>query len=258
VTEAAHGLYAGVVSHARLRPRPHRLRYRIFMLLLDLDGIDDLAAASRLFARNRWGLLSFRDRDHGDRRGGDLRAWAEAHLSRAGLPVGGPIRILSMPRVLGLGFNPLSVWFCHAPDGALSAVIYEVSNTFGQNHSYLIPAPATPAGAARFDQACAKDFFVSPFMDMGLDYSFRILAPGEQVSIGVAAGDAEGPILNAAFAGKRQPLTDRALWRAWLTHPWMTLGVLAAIHWEALKIFLKGEPLRPRAPLPPRQVTVVG
>lgn len=253
MSEAASGLYPGVVTHARLKPRRHRLRYRIFMLLLDLDEIDGLAARSRLFARNRWGLLSFRDADHGDRDGGPLKAWAEGHLSRAGLPTGGPVRILTMPRILGLGFNPLSVWFCHARDGSLSALIYEVSNTFGQAHSYLIPAPPGPV----LRQGCDKAFYVSPFMDMELAYRFRILPPGRAVAIGVDVHDPEGKVLAAAFAGERRPLDDRTLLRAWLTHPWMTLGVLAAIHWEALKIWLKGEPLRQRPAPPPAPVTVV-
>ena len=250
---SASGLYPGVVTHARLKPRKHRLRYRIFMLLLDLDEVDGLAQRLRLFARNRWGLLSFRDRDHGDRISGVLRGWAEAHLSRAGLPTGGPIRILSMPRVLGLGFNPLSVWFCHGPDGSLSALIYEVNNTFGETHSYLIPAP----GGDVLHQACDKGFYVSPFMDMDLAYRFRIAPPDETVSIGIEVDDGDGPILTAAFAGRRASLTDRALLHAWLTHPWMTIGALAAIHWEALKIWLKGEKLRPRPTLPDQAVTVM-
>ncbi|MFN3521728.1 MAG: DUF1365 domain-containing protein [Phenylobacterium sp.] len=247
------GLYAGVVSHVRRRPRAHRLRYRIFMLLLDLDEIDGLARRSRLFARNRFGLLSFHDADHGDRRGGDLRTWAETQLKAAGLPYGGAIRILSMPRILGFGFNPLSVWFCHDPAGGLSAVIYEVNNTFGQKHSYLIPAPPGP----RLRQACDKDFHVSPFMDMDLGYRFRIVAPGSAVAIGVDAHDGCGLVLAAAFAGQRRPLTDGGLLRAWLGHPWMTLGVLTAIHWEALKIWLKGERLRPQPPQPLSPVTIV-
>jgi hypothetical protein len=254
VTLAASGLYSGVVFHARLKPRPHRLRYRIFMLLLDLDEIDALAARTRLFARNRWALLSFRDADHGGGSGRPLRAWAEGHLAAAGLATGGPIRLLAMPRVLGLGFNPLSVWFCHAPDGALNALIYEVRNTFGEKHSYLIPA----APDAVIRQECDKDFFVSPFMDMDLTYGFRIGAPGPAVSVGVDVSDHDGLVLKAAFAGRRVEMSDHAIWRAWIRHPWMTLGVLAAIHWEALKIWLKGEPLRPRPPAPERAVTVAG
>jgi DUF1365 family protein len=251
VTEPASALYAGVVAHVRKRPRAHRLRYRIFMLLLDVDEIDDLGGRLRLFARNRFALLSFHDRDHGD--GGSLRAWAQAHLARAGLDGSGPLRILSMPRVLGLGFNPLSVWFCHDRDGALSALIYEVNNTFGEKHSYLIPA----SPGARLRQACEKGFFVSPFMDMDLAYRFRIVAPGEAVAIGVDVDDEQGLVLAASFAGERTAMSDRALWCAWLAHPWMTIGVLAAIHWEALKIFLKGEKLRPRPAAPAEPVTVV-
>lgn len=225
------------------------------MLLLDLDELDAIDRQLRLFSRNRFALTGFRDADHADRSGGSLRRWAEAHLDRAGLPTGGPIRILSMPRILGFGFNPLSVWFCHAPSGELKALIYEVNNTFGERHSYLIAVP--PAGGGVVNQTCAKTFFVSPFMDMELTYQFRVCPPADAVRVGVDVHDADGLLMTTAFSGARTPLTDRSLLRAWLTYPWMTLGPLLAIHLEALVIWLRGERLRPRAPLPSSEVTVV-
>lgn len=247
----ASGLYAGVVTHARLKPRRHRLRYRIFMLLLDLDELPALSRRLRLFGHDRAALTSFHQRDHGDG-AGDVRGWVEAQLAEAGLPGGGPIRVLCMPRVLGGVFNPLSVWFCHRADEALSAILYEVNNTFGQRHSYLIPA----AEAAVVRQTCGKAFYVSPFMDMELAYGFRIAPPGEAVSIAVEVRDAEGLVLATRFAGRRAELTDAAILRAWASHPLMTLGVMAAIHWEALKIWRKGIGLRRRPPAPERPVTV--
>ena len=140
--------------------------------------------------------------------------------------------------------------------GALSAVLYEVNNTFGERHSYLIPAPEGSGRAAMLRQACAKQFYVSPFMDMDLSYAFRILRPDARVMVAVDVSDAEGLLLSASFVGERRPLSDRTLLRAWLGHPWMTLGVLAAIHVEALKMWLKGEKIRVRPPLPERAVTV--
>lgn len=247
----ASGLYAGVVTHARLKPRRHRLRYRIFMLLLDLDELPTLSRSLRLFGYERAAPFSFNEADHGDRV--SVRAWIEGHLAQAGIAAGGPIRVLCMPRVLGGVFNPLSVWFCHRPDGSLAAILYEVRNTFGEQHSYLIPADPGPVVA----QGCDKDFYVSPFMDMELTYGFRIAVPGERVSVGVDVHDADGLVLAAAFAGRRDELTDAGLLRAWLAHPLMTLGVMSAIHWEALKIWLKGERLRARPPAPERAVTVV-
>lgn len=243
-------LYPGVVTHARFRPRAHSLRYRVFMLLVDLDELPVLGRGLRLFGVDRFRLASFSQRDHLDGSATPLKAQVEAYLTAAGLEMGGPVRMLCMPRILGGVFNPLTVYFCHRPDGAPSATLYEVNNTFGEKHSYLIPAEP---GA---DQAIAKDFYVSPFMDMDLDYGFRVLPPGEAVAIKVDVHDAQGRVLAAAFAGQRVGLTDAAIARCVATHPWMVLGVMAAIHWEALKIWLKGEKLRPRPKAPEHDVTV--
>lgn len=246
----ASGLYAGIVTHARVRPRAHRMAYRIFMLLIDLDEAPRLPL--RLFGFNRFNLLSFDERAHGDGSSRPLREQMMGHLRDAGLEGGGPVRVLSMPRILGAAFNPLTVYFCHAPDDRLSAIFYEVNNTFGERHSYLLPVD----GEGRVDQACAKEFYVSPFMDMALSYDFHINPPGQAVGVAVRVSDEAGLVLNTAFSGPRTELTDAALLKAWLTHPWMTAGVLWAIHWEALKIWLKGERLRPRPPAPAYAVTL--
>lgn len=247
------GLYSGVTTHTRFRPRGHRLRYAIFMLLLDLDELPALDARLKLFGQDRFRLISFSEADHFDGSATPLKTQVEAHLAAAGIPFGGPVRLLCMPRILGGVFNPLSVYFCHRTDGALAAILYEVSNTFGERHSYLIPAQ----GADVIDHGAAKAFYVSPFMDMDLAYAFRIAPPGREVSITVDVHDAQGRLLAANFAGRRAELTDAALWKAWLTHPLMTLGVMAAIHWEALKIWRKGGKLRPRPKAPGAPVTVV-
>lgn len=249
----ASGLYPGLVTHTRLKPRRHSLRYRIFMLLLDLDELPALDRDLKLFSLKRFNLTGFDPRRHGDGSATPLKAQVEARLAEAGIAHGGPIRMLAMPRILGMGFNPLTVYFCHRPDGALSAILYEVNNTFGERHSYLIPAEDAPI----VKQACDKGFYVSPFMDMDLSYAFRVRPPGEQVQVLVDVDDAEGRVLATGFVAERQDLTDRNLARAWLTHPWMTAGVLGAIHWEALFIWLKGEKIRQRPAKPEWAVTVV-
>ncbi|HXA39294.1 MAG TPA: DUF1365 domain-containing protein [Phenylobacterium sp.] len=246
----ASGLYCGLVSHARVKPRKHKLAYRVFMLLVDLDELADLKL--KTLGIGRFNLFGFDTRRFGDGSGRPLKAQVEATLAEAGLPTGGPVRMLAMPQILGRGFNPLTVYFCHAPNRTLSAILYEVNNTFGERHSYLIPAP----NAALIKQGCGKAFYVSPFMDMDLTYAFRILRPEERVLVAVDASDADGLVLAASFAGERRELTDRELVRAWLTHPWMTLGVVAAIHLEALQIWLKGEKVRVRPKRPARAVTV--
>ncbi len=247
----ASGLYTGLVSHARVKPRPHRLAYRIFMLLIDLDEAPALRGVKTL-GLGRFNLFGFDEARHGDGSGRPLKAQVEATLADAGIDHGGPVQVLTMPQILGRAFNPLTVFFCHRPDGTLSAILYEVNNTFGERHSYLIPA----ADTAKVEQAIAKDFYVSPFMDMDLSYAFHIRRPAETVKVVVDSHDADGLVLAASFLGKRSELTDGALIRAWLSHPWMTVGVVAAIHVEALKIWLKGEKIRHRTPETGHRVTV--
>ncbi len=248
----ATALFPGIVRHERLRPRAHRLKYGVFMMLFDLDELSDLNRRLRLFGWNKGALISFFDKDHGDRTGAPLRPWVERQLKRAGIePDGGPIRILAMPRVLNHVFNPISVWFCHARSGALVAMVYEVNNTFGESHSYVIPAE--PGADGSVEQACAKALYVSPFMDMDLDYAFRIRPPEAKTSVAILVKDAQGPMLTASFAGDRRELSDAALFRTWLAHPLLSLKVLAGIHWEALFIWLKGVGFRtnPKFAKPP-------
>lgn len=247
-------LYPGRVDHTRLRPRRHALAYRIFMLRLDLDDLVGAAAGPRLFSHNRFNLLSIHDRDHGDGSATPLRDQVRLRLRAAGLAhAGARIEALLMPRILGRAFNPLTIYFCHDIGGDLAAILYEVHNTFGERHNYMIAAHPTP-GPVR--QRAPKRFHVSPFMDMDLDYRFEVTPPGDRVSIRIAVSDAAGPMLMASFAGQGEPMTDASLLRAWITHPWQTVGVLAAIHWEALKIFAKGLGYRRRPPAPAAAVTM--
>ena len=249
------GLYQGLVVHQRLRPRRHRLRYRIFQMLLDLDELPALDAGLRLFGHNQPALLSLYDRDHGPGDGRPLRQWVEAELAKAGIELeGGAIRLLCMPRVLGQVFNPLGLWFCHHRSGRLEAILYEVNNTFGQRHSYLIPVQGD---AAVVRQTCDKAFYVSPLQEMAMAYAFTVRPPGEQVFVAIDSSDAEGPMLHAAFTARRTELSDPAILGAFLAAPLLMLKVLAAIHWEALRIWLKGGRFHPRPPLPAEAVTVV-
>lgn len=264
------GLYVGEVVHQRRAGFEHRLRYRLYMLLLDIDRIEDVVRRLRLLGRGRFGLMSVSPRDHGDRSSTPLRAQIERHLSTAGIDLeGGPIRLLTMPRILGYGFNPLSVYFCHRPDGALAALVYEVTNTFHERHSYLVAVPSSRAPGPRdgeagdasdrppLRQTTEKRFFVSPFMDMALTYDFTVRPPGEAVSVIVAVRRGDVPILTASFIGRRRPLTDVELLLAFVTHPLLTWKVTAAIHWEALKMMLKGARYRHRGP-PPSSPTSLG
>lgn len=249
-------LYRGVVVHRRLRPRRHVLRYRIFMLLLDIDDLPGPAGGPRLWSHRRFNLFGFDERDHADGSGQPLRAWVERQLSAASIDIrGGAIRLLAMPRVLGYGFNPLSVYFCYHRDGTLTALLYEVHNTFGERHSYLIPVAAPGGGAV--SQACDKAFYVSPFMAMGMRYEFRIHPPDDRLSLAIRADDGAGPVLTASFLAHRTDLTDAALLGAFVRTPLLTLKVIGGIHWEALLLWWKGLRVYPHPPPPPRAVTIV-
>ena len=250
----ASALYEGHVMHRRLRPRGHRLRYRIFSLLLDLDEIDEVAARLKLFSRNRFNVFAFHDRDYGPGTGEPLRAHVERCLAMAALePDGGAIRLLTMPRILGFAFNPLSIYFCHRRDGALVAILYEVNNTFGERHSYLLPVQD---GERPIRQSCAKGFHVSPFMAMDMHYAFRIVPPGDGLSIAIAGSDAQGPIITAVHAAERRPLTDASLARTLATHPLLTFKVVGGILWEALKLWIKRVPVHDRPAPPLHPVTI--
>jgi hypothetical protein len=245
-------LYLGHVLHRRLRPCVHVLRYRVLHMALDIDRIDDVAARLLLFSRGQFNLFSFHNRDVGN--GGPLRAHAERLLNEAGItPDGGRIVLLTMPRILGYAFNPLSTWFCHGADGALRAVIYEVSNTFGERHNYVM---AAEPGAGTLHHSAPKRFHVSPFLPMDLDYAFRIQPPGERLGIGITVSDAQGPVLAAVHTARRKALSDAALLRAAIAYPLATLKVTAGIHWEALKLWIKRVPLFRKPPPPAQSVTV--
>jgi uncharacterized protein len=249
-------LYTGSVMHRRLRPRAHNLRYRVFWMLLDLDEIDRLPDSLRLFSHNRFNAVSFHDSDHGDGGGLPLREQVDRHLRSAGIDIhGGPIRLFCMPRIFGYGFNPLSIFFCYQPGRFLAAILYEVHNTFGERHSYLIPVE--PGAGAVINQHCQKAFYVSPFMDMNLRYAFRVAAPTERVSVAIDTADNDGPLLFAALTGRRTALTNTALLRVLMTYPLATLKVVGAIHWHALRMWLKGFKLRQHPKPPNIPVTVV-
>jgi len=249
------GLYRGTVVHDRVRPRRHHLRYRLLMMCFDLSELTGLAGASRVLSHNKFNLFSFYDRDHGDGSDRPLRTQIVDRLREADIDLdGGTIRLLCLPRILGYVFNPISVYYCQDADGVLRAMIYEVNNTFGERHSYLIPVKE-PSNQIR--QSCAKRLHVSPFMDMDMTYDFCVTQPGANVSISISGRDADGPLIATAFAGRRHEISDRALVSAFFSYPLLTFAVIAGIHWEALKLLLKGIKVRSHRPAPIHAFTIV-
>lgn len=253
----ASALFPGHVTHVRLKPRMHRLSYRIYSLLLDLDELEEADRRLKWFSVDRFNLFSFHRKDRGDGTGRDLKGQVERAMRSAGVePDGGPIRLLTMPRLLGWSFNPLSTYFCYRRDGTLAAILWEVDNTFHQRHAYMIPVDHVGPGG-EIVQHCDKALYVSPFMDMDLHYEFRVYPPDDTLSIRIDTSDAEGKVLGARHVARKQVLTDRALLGAFFAIPLLTLRVVGGIHWEALKIWLKRVRLRSRPAPPENPISVV-
>ena len=241
-------IYTGRVVHKRLRPKPHALDYRVFSLLIDVAEIGAVAGRLRLFSRNTFNVFSFYDSDHGPGDGTPVGDAVRHSLERAGRPSADRrILLLCYPRIFGYVFNPLSVFYVYAPDGALETLIYEVNNTFGERTSYVVPAGEVHDGGV-YAQACAKTMYVSPFASVEGGYRFRITAPGEEALVAVLFSDAGGALIKTHFQGTREPMTDARLAGLLIRYPLLTLKVIAAIHYEALKLWLKGVPLTKRPP----------
>jgi DUF1365 family protein len=240
-------LYEGIVMHQRLRPVRHRFRYRVFSLLLDLDELDRVGEYTRLLRIERPGVLSFRARDHGARDGSPLKPWALARFAEAGIADVARVELLCFPRLWGYVFNPLSVYFGYDAGGELKGVLYEVKNTFGGQHAYVLPAGGASRGAdGRIRHAVDKSFYVSPFIAMQAAYNFVLQPPGETLELVIRETGPEGLFFTASQTGRRRPLDDRALLGCLLRNLAMTFKVIGGIHVEALRLWLKGAPYHPQ------------
>jgi len=234
----------GRVRHQRLRPTPHAFDYPTWFLLLPLRSLRD--QPNPALRRNRFGWASFHDADHGDGRG-DCLAWLDEQLAAQGITdATGEIWLHTTPRMLGHAFKPVSFWYCHRLDGALAAIVAEVNNTFGGRHTYLLAGPGLGFGR---ELVAAKQFQVSPFCQISGRYRFRFMRTG--FTAGDGAGrtvaridhdDAAGPLLLTSVSGELAPLTPARLRQALWAMPLLTLGVVARIHWQALRLFLKRVP----------------
>ncbi|MEM9105358.1 MAG: DUF1365 domain-containing protein [Pseudomonadota bacterium] len=246
------GVYVGKVMHRRLRPAPHRLEYRVFSMLVDVESLPAISQKLRLFSHNRFNLFSIHDRDHGD--GDNL----QAHLTSVARQAIGPRRIdrflmLCYPRVLGYVFNPLTVYYGLDANGETVVTIYEVNNTFGERHTYALKAEAGKDGLIRQD--CQKVFHVSPFNRVTGSYAFRTRLPDTTANVGILLNDEAGPLIAAHFSGTHQPLRDRTLAAMFCAHGPMTLKVWAAIRYEAVKLLAKRVPFYKKPPAPNSLVT---
>ncbi|MCX2721357.1 DUF1365 domain-containing protein [Roseibium salinum] len=248
-------IYDGTVMHTRMRPCVHKLRYRVFAVLIDCGDLEKLGQRLKLFSYNRFNLFSIHDRDHGD--GTPLPDYL-ARLA-AVTPAGREVcrfAMLCYPRILGYAFNPLTVYFGFDEGGHPRLMVYEVNNTFGERKTYVIPvSPAN--GSNLIVQSCRKELYVSPFNTAEGTYGFRVTPPGEELTVGITLKDVHGPLLKALFHGKRKELSDSSLLRALARTGWMTVKVTAGIYLEAARLWRKGLRLKPRPPAPEAPVTYV-
>lgn len=228
-------LYHGEVVHRRINPLRHELRYKVFNLFADVDRLEETAAGLRLLSYNKPNLFSIMDRNHGAGDGTPIaaHAWTLVRASENGSEVK-RIFMFCYPSVLGYVFNPLTVYYAFDAEERLRLMIYEVNNTFGGRHSYVIPV------GGHFAQTAPKHFFVSPFNAVEGHYTFHFSAPGQKMALGIALTAGEKPVLNAYVSGARTVLGDGTLLRSFLGIPFLTFKVIGAIHLQALQLYLKG------------------
>lgn len=234
-------LYECEVMHHRLEPKENHFRYRIFMGAFDLDEIDALAARIPFFSRNRWNLYTFRDSDHLPLGRHTVRENLDVFLAQHDitLPPAARVTLVTLPRVLGYIFNPVSFYFCATAEGAPICAVVQVGNTFGEMKPYLL---REPAGENSFRLITPKHFYVSPFSALDLAFDFKLRVPGETLDIHIDDREGDRRVLLSALTGKRTPFTPAKL--AWFTikYPLITLKVIGLIHWHALLLWLRRLP----------------
>jgi len=231
-------IYNGKVIHKRFKPKIHFFKYKVFSLLLDLDEIDTIDNKINIFSHNKFNLISFYDRDHGDRDSSSIKDWVIKNLKLNNIQHEDiKIKLLCYPRILGYVFNPLSIFFVYDNNSSLISILYEVKNTFGEQHTYIF---RIDSNSDLIQNNCNKKFYVSPFMDLNSKYYFKISNPREKLSVVIDQRDNEGKLLFASQDGIRTTFTTKNLILAYLKNPLMTIKIISAIHYEAFRLWLKG------------------
>jgi len=231
-------IYSGIITHKRFKPKKHFFSYKTFSLLINLKEVDNIAKKISFFSYNKFNILSFYNLDHGPRNGKSLTTWVKKTLSGSKINIdNGTIKLLCFPRFFGYVFNPLSIFYCYDRNLKLKAVLYEVKNTFNEQHIYVFRS--TPSSKVIFHK-CSKKFYVSPFIKMKTFYNFRLSKPGSSLDVLIKQTDAQGALLIAHQTGKRIKLNSKNLFYQFLKHPLMSFKVIMAIHFEAFRLWTKG------------------
>jgi len=231
-------IYTGTVIHKRFKPKVHSFNYKVFSLLIDLSELDLLDKNLKLFSYNKFNIISFYNKDHGPRDGSSLKNWVIDNLEKNQIKTNGiQIKLLCYPRIFGYVFNPLSVFYVYDKNKDLISILYEVKNTFGEQHTYVFKSKKDQN---LIQHVCKKKFHVSPFIEMNCVYFFRLLKPGNKISVIIDQNDKEGKILYASQDGVKSELNNNTLIKTYLKHPLMTFKIILAIHFEAFKLWTKG------------------
>ena len=231
-------IYSGNVVHKRFKPKVHYFKYKVFSLLIDLSEIESMEKNLKIFSFNKFNIISFYNKDHGPRDGSSIKDWVINNLKKNNIETNDiQIKLLCYPRILGYVFNPLSVFYIYDKNLNLISILYEVKNTFGEQHTYIFK---TGIRHNLLKHMCKKKFHVSPFIEMNCIYFFRILKPGNKISVIIDQNDEDGKILYASQDGVKSELTNVNLIKSYLKHPLMTFKIILAIHFEAFRIWTKG------------------
>ena len=231
-------IYSGLITHKRLKPKKHFFSYKTFSLLIDLSEVENIDKKIKLFSYNKFNILSFYNEDHGPRDGTSLSKWVNKTLKKSRINIkNGKIKLLCFPRFFGYVFNPLSVFYCYDKKANLKAVLYEVKNTFNEQHTYVF---SVSQSSNLILHKCDKKFYVSPFMEMKTFYNFRLLKPGKILNVFIKQADDKGTLLTACQVGKRIEMSSKNLFFQFITHPLMAFKIIGAIHFEAFRLWLKG------------------
>lgn len=246
-------LYSGSVYHKRHQPFEHDFRYKVFTFFIDLDALTQ-KNKWRFLSYNRFNLFSITDKNHAKRDGTNIKSWIIETAQERGVDLSsGQIMMLTFPRILGWAFTPITIYFCYDAEKALKAILYQVKNTFGEQHSYFMPVLTEHLKAGGWiEQQCDKIFYVSPFIQRDCVYKFRLKEPSDTLDIAIHQFQPDGKILTATWDGRANPLNDGHMIRAFFSIPMQMVKIIVGIHWEAIKLWIKGAKYYQR-PAPPEQ-----
>ena len=230
-------IYIGKVVHKRFKPKEHFFKYNVFSLLIDLDELEIINNEIRIFSYNKFNLISFFDKDHGPRDGSSVKEWVLKNLEKINIfNKNVKIKLLCFPRIFGYVFNPLSIFYIYDDELKLISILYEVKNTFGEQHVYIFKTTDEKV----IQNNCKKKFHVSPFIEMDCEYFFKILKPDNRLSVVIDQFDKEGKIFFASQDGEAIEFNAKNLINSFFSHPLMSFKIILAIHFEAFRLWIKG------------------